>query len=383
MQLKAIQNKIKHTQLDVSMNLTKQPIFVPVWFLVALLGVVMSGFITIYKTQNVAVKEVAEQNENEEVNAVMVHNVKYYTYTIGTDSYSSREDFTPLFKRRIDKALKKEQEQIENVLIEVSQYFAVKDTFDIKQKVRKNIRKSLAFEVPQVMIDEYVPNLTKVDFQTSFNTEAMQTAKPKAVSGSLAQSFDEPLQEKTKQQKDDENRAQSFSNLGFVMNPTYAKRHKIKPSVVAVKTKILNDYLEEFGDVAIKEMHDYGIPASITLAQGLLESNAGDSRLAVDANNHFGIKCFSKSCKKGHCKNYTDDTHKDFFRVYKNVWESYRAHSLFLQRDRYKHLLKLKKTDYKGWAHGLKKAGYATDKRYAYKLINIIEALKLYEYDKK
>jgi flagellum-specific peptidoglycan hydrolase FlgJ len=119
------------------------------------------------------------------------------------------------------------------------------------------------------------------------------------------------------------------------------------------------------------------------LAQGLLESNAGDSRLAVDANNHFGIKCFSRSCQKGHCKNFTDDTHKDFFRTYPSVWESYRAHSLFLQRDRYKHLLNLSKKDYKGWAHGLKKAGYATDKRYAYKLISLIETLNLHQYDKK
>jgi len=195
------------------------------------------------------------------------------------------------------------------------------------------------------------------------------------------------LQEKPKPtkktKKADDNKAQSFSNLGFVLNPTYAKRHKIDPAIVAEKRRILDSYLKRYGDIAVQEMNRYGIPASITLAQGLLESNAGDSRLAVDANNHFGIKCFSRSCTKGHCKNYTDDTHKDFFRVYKNVWESYRAHSLFLQRDRYKHLLKLKKTDYEAWAHGLKKAGYATDKRYAYKLINIIKALDLDKYDKK
>jgi len=186
-----------------------------------------------------------------------------------------------------------------------------------------------------------------------------------------------------KAKKFDDNKAQSFSNLGFVLNPTYAKRHKVDPAIVAEKQRILNDYLKRYSDIAVQEMNRYGIPASITLAQGLLESNAGDSRLAVDANNHFGIKCFSRSCTKGHCKNYTDATHKDFFRVYKNVWESYRAHSLFLQRDRYKHLLKLKKTDYEGWAHGLKKAGYATDKRYAYKLINIVKALDLDQYDLK
>jgi flagellum-specific peptidoglycan hydrolase FlgJ len=193
----------------------------------------------------------------------------------------------------------------------------------------------------------------------------------------------EEIPKVTAAQKVDDNKAQSFSNLGFIMNPTYAKRHNIDPAIVAEKNRIVKTYVKKYAPIAIQEMQEYGIPASITLAQGLLESNAGDSRLATDANNHFGIKCFSHSCKKGHCKNYTDDTHKDFFRTYPTVWESYRSHSLFLQRDRYKHLLKLKKTDYKGWAHGLKKAGYATDKRYAYKLISLIETLNLYQYDKK
>jgi flagellum-specific peptidoglycan hydrolase FlgJ len=401
MQLKTIQNKIKHTQLDVSMNLTKQPIFVPVWFLVALLGVVMSGFITNHKIKNAKEKaekllvefEKTEQPKTKQINISnkIEHTLGYFEYTI--DGYSYVEKIKPYNERLfiVENLLKQEskltikaRQAAEQELKKIGLMINDRDIIRQQVRIRQHTRNDLKKLVPQEMIDSFAPPIEfKQEKRTSFNTEAMQTAKPKAVSGSLARSFDEPLQEKTKQQKDDENRAQSFSNLGFVMNPTYAKRHKIKPSVVAVKTKILNDYLEEFGDVAIKEMHDYGIPASITLAQGLLESNAGDSRLAVDANNHFGIKCFSKSCKKGHCKNYTDDTHKDFFRVYKNVWESYRAHSLFLQRDRYKHLLKLKKTDYKGWAHGLKKAGYATDKRYAYKLINIIEALKLYEYDKK
>ena len=129
-------------------------------------------------------------------------------------------------------------------------------------------------------------------------------------------------------------------------------------------------------------MKKYGIPASITLAQGLLESNAGASKLARLNNNHFGIKCFSRNCKPGHCSNYTDDSHKDFFRKYKGAKESYRAHSLFLQRSRYKHLHQLGTKNYKDWAHGLRKAGYATDKKYAPKLIKLIEVLKLDKYDK-
>ncbi len=140
-------------------------------------------------------------------------------------------------------------------------------------------------------------------------------------------------------------------------------------------------YVKRFSDVARSEMEQFGIPASITLAQGLLESSAGKSPLAREANNHFGIKCFSKKCKKGHCKNFSDDHHKDFFRTYSSAWESFRAHSLFLQKNRYKHLLDLEKTDYKKWAVGLKKAGYATDPNYAKKLIRLIESLELDKYD--
>jgi flagellum-specific peptidoglycan hydrolase FlgJ len=129
-------------------------------------------------------------------------------------------------------------------------------------------------------------------------------------------------------------------------------------------------------------MEKYGIPASITLAQGLLESNVGESKLATRNKNHFGIKCFSRSCKKGHCSNFTDDSHKDFFRIYKSSWESYRSHSLLLKRsDRYRRLFQLNRKDYRGWAHGLTKAGYATDKRYGAKLINLIESLALHQYD--
>ena len=148
------------------------------------------------------------------------------------------------------------------------------------------------------------------------------------------------------------------------------------------KRKKQMKYVERFAKVAQSEMDKYGIPASITLAQGLLESNVGESKLAVRNNNHFGIKCFSKRCKKGHCTNFTDDSHKDFFRKYKSTWESYRAHSQLLKNGkRYSSLFKLRSSDYKGWAKGLKKAGYATDKYYAEKLINLIEDLDLDKYD--
>lgn len=175
-----------------------------------------------------------------------------------------------------------------------------------------------------------------------------------------------------------ENLSNDYSNM------TYQKKSKNASSSTNPGLGKINkqrNYVKRFSEVARSEMRKYGIPASITLAQGLIESNAGDSRLSNENSNHFGIKCFSKKCKKRHCSNFTDDSHKDFFRIYGTAWESYRAHSLMLGGKRYKHLKKLKKSDYKAWAHGLKKAGYATDKHYAEKLIYIIEEMELYQYD--
>ena len=139
-------------------------------------------------------------------------------------------------------------------------------------------------------------------------------------------------------------------------------------------------YIRRFAPVARKEMELYGIPASITLAQGLLESSVGRSELAKVCNNHFGIKCHQRHCKKGHCRNFEDDSHKDFFKQYATVWESYRDHSKHLTGERYRGLQAHGK-DYRKWAHGLKAAGYATDPLYAQKLIRAIERYRLYQYD--
>ena len=173
--------------------------------------------------------------------------------------------------------------------------------------------------------------------------------------------------------------ANDYANMTYHDSPsTNQKTSRSK------KEKLIrqNNYVKRFAAVAKAEMKKFGIPASITLAQGLIESDAGFSRLAKSNNNHFGMKCFSRKCKKGHCSNFTDDSHKDFFRKYETAWESYRAHSRMLNQKRYRPLHKLGKYDYKAWAKGLKKAGYATDKRYAEKLIHIIEELRLYEYDR-
>lgn len=140
------------------------------------------------------------------------------------------------------------------------------------------------------------------------------------------------------------------------------------------------NYINQYKDLAIEEMKRYHIPASITLAQGLLESGAGMSDLARKGNNHFGIKCHDWT---GRTTYHDDDARQECFRAYDNVYESYEDHSRFLARNsRYSRLFKLSRTDYKGWARGLKECGYATNPRYAQKLIEIIELYKLYVYDR-
>lgn len=140
------------------------------------------------------------------------------------------------------------------------------------------------------------------------------------------------------------------------------------------------EYLKEYNDIAIAEMLRYKIPASITLAQGILESNRGKGRLAVKANNHFGIKCHKSW--KGERIYHDDDARQECFRKYDHPLSSFEDHSLFLYgRKRYAALFDLKLTNYKGWARGLKKAGYATDPKYPKKLISLIERYELYRFD--
>lgn len=141
------------------------------------------------------------------------------------------------------------------------------------------------------------------------------------------------------------------------------------------------EYINMYAGFAVEEMLISGVPASITLAQGILESGDGNSSLAKKAKNHFGIKCHGMWKGKKH---YMDDDAKDeCFRVYNSVFESYKDHSNFLKgRGRYEDLFKLRMTDYKGWARGLKKAGYATNPKYPALLIRIIEENDLAKYDK-
>lgn len=175
--------------------------------------------------------------------------------------------------------------------------------------------------------------------------------------------------------------APHLSNLTLVLSPDYGERKGLKPAIIKAKKGRVQAYLDRYSAIARREMKAFGIPASITLAQGLLESNAGDSKLAVVSKNHFGIKC-RKKCLGCTCRNYGDDTRYDMFRVFDSAAESFREHSELLNTSRYAKL-KAHGSDYKKWAHGLKSCGYATDKRYGHKLVTIIENLGLAEYDRE
>ena len=139
-------------------------------------------------------------------------------------------------------------------------------------------------------------------------------------------------------------------------------------------------YIDKYKDLAIEQMLEHNIPASITLAQGLLESGAGRSTMATEGNNHFGIKCHNDWT--GGTMRRDDDAPNECFRVYRHARESYEDHSKFLKKQRYSRLFTYARTDYKSWAYGLKACGYATSPTYAQQLIGIIELYNLSQYDK-
>lgn len=145
------------------------------------------------------------------------------------------------------------------------------------------------------------------------------------------------------------------------------------------KTASYSDYISKYAPIAILNMQEHGIPASITLAQAVLESGAGQGELARKSNNHFGIKCHSDW--EGERVYHDDDKKQECFRKYKTPEQSFEDHSKFLMKDRYKKLFDLDIRDYKGWAKGLKECGYATDPNYAKRLVELIELYQLYNYD--
>ena len=182
---------------------------------------------------------------------------------------------------------------------------------------------------------------------------------------------------------------QNTKNTGVVLNESKPEKlpsvneKELTKELVKVNPKLNKQtlaYIRKYAPIAVKEMHQNKIPASITLAQGILESGRGRSELALKSNNHFGIKCHTQW--KGERVYHDDDEEGECFRKYQYVETSYDDHSAFLtKRKRYAFLFNYDAKDYKKWARGLKKAGYATDKKYPNKLIGIIENYKLYEFD--
>ena len=151
-------------------------------------------------------------------------------------------------------------------------------------------------------------------------------------------------------------------------------------SRTVVTSDLINGYVFHYKDIAMNNMKIYGIPASIILAQGILESGAGNGVLAMTANNHFGIKCYTDWT--GETAYHDDDSSQECFRKYKNAGESFQDHAeIISKRRRYASLFDLPRGDYKAWARGLKLAGYATDPKYPEKLINYIERYHLDQYD--
>jgi flagellum-specific peptidoglycan hydrolase FlgJ len=194
-------------------------------------------------------------------------------------------------------------------------------------------------------------------------TKAKITTKKKPVSQSKTDS--KAITIKTSTQTGSKNNSQETLEATSSVK-TYAEEIKI--------------YVDNFKEIAQNNMRVHGVPASITLAQGILESGAGKGKLALSANNHFGIKCHTGWT--GDSVSHDDDAEQECFRKYNQAGESYKDHSLFLTtRTRYSKLFKLDKGDYKSWANGLKEAGYATDIKYPDKLIGLIERYELYKYD--
>ncbi len=181
-----------------------------------------------------------------------------------------------------------------------------------------------------------------------------------------------------------ENKTQGTKSTGSTASDTTKSNNSTEilaaTTRVKVTTAMVLEYIEKYKEIAKQDMVQYGIPASITLGQGILESGAGTGPLSIQANNHFGIKCHKEWT--GPSINYDDDTAQECFRKYTEPKESYRDHSLFLtSRDRYSSLFQLEKDDYKSWAKGLKDAGYATDIAYPTKLVGLIERYQLQKLD--
>lgn len=194
----------------------------------------------------------------------------------------------------------------------------------------------------------------------------IQTSKPTATTSRPANTSSRP--------------ASTNVSKPTVSENTSPKEELKATSTVKITQQVVLDYIDQFKETAKSNMKEFGIPASITLAQGILESGAGTARLSVQANNHFGIKCHKEW--EGDQIFHDDDAKDECFRKYKDPSESFRDHALFLStRKYYVQLFTLEKDNYKAWAKGLKDAGYATDPKYPDKLTSLIERYQLHRFD--
>lgn len=227
---------------------------------------------------------------------------------------------------------------------------------------------------------------------TSVGSRTTQTKKPykKPTTGNRTVTVNKPATKNNTSKNTSSNdikkieekyEAAKEENKSSGNSTVYSKEEILEATTrVKVTTNMVLDYINQFKDIAQNNMAQYGIPASITLGQGILESGAGTGPLSILANNHFGIKCHKEWT--GPSVRYDDDEEQECFRQYEQPSESYRDHSLFLTtRSRYAGLFLLEKGDYISWAKGLKAAGYATDPKYPDKLIGIIERYQLAKYD--
>ena len=254
-------------------------------------------------------------------------------------------------------------------------YFSIGDSAELQHSKgnaeqvafrKKNAKQNVQYKATAAISESLKPSTQEEKYQVIGGTEGVIEMLPQRTSAS------KPVVSNNVYNNGG-NEANLFDNVSIFIAP-----EKANASIVKSKQEKCWDYIRRFINVAKAERQKFGIPVSITLAQGLLESDAGESRLTRLANNHFGIKSFNKKTPHVVMK---DDTPTDKFKKYESAWESFRDHSNLLMRDHYQQLQYLSKTDYVGWAKGLEKAGYATDKMYAEKLVKIIENLQLYRFD--
>jgi hypothetical protein len=249
----------------------------------------------------------------------------------------------------------------------------------------KNIREQILWKLVVVTALSYLIWSDKISIVLGDPSEpiAVQSAIPAARAASMGFSLTGPQKDRPGTEIKLAMPKGSFNNVTCAIDPGFTNRNGIASREADTRLSKCRTYIARFAPIAVAEMQRTGIPASITLAQGLLESNAGEAKLAHMTNNHFGMKCFSHRCKKGHCVNFTDNSHKDFFLKYPNAASSFRAHSEFLRNSgRYVHLFELDGANYRGWARGLAEAGYASDQKYGDKLIALIQVLGLDRYDR-